>query len=93
MKTETRAWAQLQRHASAQLRPGFADRVVRAARAGAEAVPSLLSIFTLSAATAALCLLAVTLFNTSSRDKDESDFNLAGWQQIAADSEEFAVNL
>ena len=64
MKTETRAWAQLQRHASAQLRPGFADRVVRAARAGAEAVPSLLSIFTLSAATAALCLLAVTLLNT-----------------------------
>ncbi len=93
MKTETRAWAQLQRHASAQLRAGFADRVVHAARAGAEAVPSLLSIFTLSAATAALCLLAVTLFNTSSRDTGESDFNLAGWQQIAADSEEFAVNL
>jgi hypothetical protein len=93
MKTETRAWAQLQCHASAQLRPGFADRVVRAARAGAEAVPSLFSIFALSAATAALCLLAVTLFNTSSRDKAESDFNLAGWQQIAADSEEFAVNL
>jgi hypothetical protein len=93
MKTETRAWQQLQRHASAQLRPGFADRVVRAARAGAEAVPSLLSIFAVSAATAALCLLAVTLFNTTSRDTDESDFKLAGWQQIAADSEEFAVNL
>eukprot|EP01031_Cornospumella_fuschlensis_P048365 gene48365-59229_t len=56
MKTEPRAWAQLQRHAAAQIRPGFADRVVRAARAGAEAAPTLLSIFTLSAITAALCL-------------------------------------
>lgn len=93
MKTETRAWDQLQRHASAQLRPGFADRVVRTARARVEATPSLLSIFALSAVTAGVCLIAVMLFNSSARDTAESDFNLAGWQQIAADSEEFAVNL
>ena len=92
MKTEPRAWAQLQRHASAQLRPGFADRVVRAARAGAEAAPSLLSIFTLSAITAALCLAAVTLSNKQVQDTAERDINIAGWQRIAADSDEFAAN-
>jgi hypothetical protein len=93
MKTETQAWADLRRHASAHLRPGFADRVVRTARAGAEAVPSLLRIFALSAATAAICLLLVTLAGDAARDAAENDFNLAGWQQIAADADEFAVNL
>lgn len=92
MKTEPRAWAQLQRHASAQLRPGFADRVVRAARAGAEAAPTLLSIFTLSAVTAALCLAAVTLSNKQAQDPAEREINIAGWQRIAADSDEFAAN-
>lgn len=92
MKTETQAWADLRRHASTKLRPGFADRVVRAARAGAEAVPSLLSIFTLSAVTAALCLAAVTLSNQQAQNAAERDVNIAGWQRIAADSEEFAAN-
>jgi hypothetical protein len=32
MKTENQAWRSLQAHASAQLRGGFADRVLRAAR-------------------------------------------------------------
>lgn len=91
MKTETRAWSQLRRHASSQLSPGFADRVLRAARAGAEASPSLMSLFALSAATAAICFAAVTLYSTSSHDATERD-NIAGWQRIAADSDEFAVN-
>ena len=92
MKTEQSAWAQLQRHASAQIRPGFADRVVRAARAGAEAAPSLLTIFTLSAVTAALCLAAVTFTHKRAQDAEEREINIAGWQRIAADSEEFAAN-
>ncbi|MBC7366276.1 MAG: hypothetical protein H7343_05595 [Undibacterium sp.] len=91
MKTETRAWNHLQRHAASQLNPGFADRVLRAARAGAEAAPSLLSIFALSAATAVLCFAAVTLYSASSRDSAERD-SIAGWQRIAADSDDFAVN-
>ena len=32
MKTEDHAWHSLQSHAAAQLRPGFADRALRAAR-------------------------------------------------------------
>jgi hypothetical protein len=32
MKTEDHAWRELQRHAAAQLRPAFADQVLRAAR-------------------------------------------------------------
>lgn len=32
MKTEDQAWRDLQAHASAQLRSGFADRAIRAAR-------------------------------------------------------------
>jgi hypothetical protein len=66
--------------------------VVRAARAGAEAAPSLLSIFTLSALTAALCLAAVTLSNKRVQDPAERDINIAGWQRIAADADEFAAN-
>jgi hypothetical protein len=92
MKTEPRAWDQLRRHASAQLRPGFADRVLRAARAGVEAAPSLLTIFTLSAVTAALCLAAVTLTNRRAQDAQERENNIAGWQRIAADADEFAAN-
>ena len=92
MKTNPRAWDQLQHHASSQLRPGFADRVLRAARARAEAAPSLFSIFAVSAATAAICFAAVTLYSTTSQNSAERDLNIAGWQRIAADSEEFAVN-
>jgi len=32
MKPESPAWRQLEKHAAAQLRPGFADRVMRQAR-------------------------------------------------------------
>jgi hypothetical protein len=37
MKTEDQAWRDLQAHASAQLRTGFADRALRAARGPQEA--------------------------------------------------------
>lgn len=37
MKTEDHAWRDLQRHAAAQLRPDFAQRVLRAARGPSEA--------------------------------------------------------
>lgn len=37
MKTEDQAWRDLQSHASAQLRTGFADRALRAARGPQEA--------------------------------------------------------
>jgi hypothetical protein len=93
MKTESQVWTDLRSHAAAQLRPGFADRVVRAAQAGAKAVPSLTSIFALSAATVAVCFLAVALSGDSARDAAENDFNLAGWQRIADAADEFAVSL
>ncbi len=93
MKTETQVWSDLRRHAAQKLRPGFADRVVRAAHASAEAVPSLMGIFALSAVTATVCLLAVMLARDPVGDAAENDFNLAGWQRIAADAEEFAINL
>ena len=93
MKTETQAWSDLRSHAAAQLRPGFADRVVRAAQAGVKAVPSLTSIFALSAVTVAVCFLVVALSGDSARDAAENDFNLAGWQRIADAADEFAMNL
>ncbi len=37
MKTEDQAWKSLQAHAAAQLRPGFADRVLRSAHGPAAA--------------------------------------------------------
>lgn len=93
MKTENQAWSDLRSHAAAQLRPGFADRVVRAAQAGVKAVPSLTSIFALSAVTVAVCFLVVALSGDSARDAAENDFNLAGWQKIADAADEFAMNL
>jgi len=67
MKTEELAWKRLHEHAAAQLSPGFADRVLRKARA----------------ATAALCLVAVALYNAGS-SSDEAAQSLAGWSEIAA---------
>jgi negative regulator of sigma E activity len=73
-------WRQLDASAARQLRPGFADRVLRMARAAAE-VPSLSSHFALSAATAAVCLVAVVLVqDRSAQLADER--NLADWERI-----------
>lgn len=87
MKTEQRAWDQLRRHAAQRLSPGFADHVLRAARAASEAAPTFLSYCALSAATAAICLAAVALFSPADSDRDRS---LPGWQQIADEADDFA---
>jgi hypothetical protein len=90
MKPEDQAWVRLQEHGAAQLRPGFANRVLSAARAGVKSAPSLLGQFTLSAATAALCFLAVVLFHDQSIRNEESS-NLADWQQIASATDEASL--
>lgn len=88
-ETEAAAWQQIQAQAAAQLRPGFAQRVLLAARSITE--PTFLSHFALSAATAAVCLIAV-IFVHQRTTSDEDARNLAGWQEIASEAQEFAVN-
>lgn len=78
------AWQQLQDHAAGQLPLGFADRVLRAVRTE---FPSWLGQLALSAATAAVCLVAVVyLHDRSTRLADER--TLADWRQLAAESQE-----
>jgi hypothetical protein len=83
MKPENQAWDQLFARAAALLHPDFADRVLRAARAGVGAAPSLLSQFALGAATAAICFLAVAVFKVQSAH-EEDNRAIADWQQIAS---------
>lgn len=83
MKPETHAWTALNAHAAAQLRPGFAQRTLEAARVVA---PSLASHIIFSLATAAVCLTAVFVVQSRITAR-ETARNLAGWQQIAAESE------
>ena len=79
-------WSLLQARGAAELRPGFAERVLRAAKAATD-IPSLGSHFALSAATAALCVLAAMYFHQSSvADADER--NLAEWRQVVAAAED-----
>ena len=74
-------------HAASQLRPGFAERVLRAARVAAE-VPSLLSQLALSAATAAVCLAAVVLVqDRNALQNDER--NLADWENIVLVAQDY----
>jgi hypothetical protein len=98
MKPESYAWHRLREHAAKQLRPGFAGRVLRpgfaqrvllAARAVTE--PSFSSHFALSAATAAVCLVAVVFVHQRSTSLEDAR-NLAGWQAIASEAQELAVN-
>lgn len=87
---EARIWNDLEEHAVAQLEAGFADRVLRAVRA-ALPMPSLSSQFALSAATAALCLIAVVYVH----DRDtriENERNLASWQQLAAEAQDIDLS-
>jgi hypothetical protein len=83
MNPEPHVWQQLQSHAAQRLRPGFADRVLRAARAGIEAAPSLLSQFLLCAATAAACFVGVALYQAHNSNSDNAR-NLADWQDFAS---------
>jgi hypothetical protein len=88
MNPEDRAWTLLHERAAAQLSPGFAQRVLVAARAVASA-PSILGQFTLGLATAALCFLAVTLYQ--SQRSSEENHNLADWQQITSATDEASL--
>jgi len=75
------AWLRLRETGAARIRSGFAGRVLAAARR-IPGVPALLDQFAFSAATAAVCLVAVVLAHSLSvRIEDER--NLAGWQQLA----------
>jgi hypothetical protein len=86
---ETRTWASFHTHAAAQLSSGFPDHVLREARARAIAVPSLLSQVAISAATAALCFLAVAIVDART-SRATAASNVADWQQIVSASEELA---
>lgn len=80
------AWRELQSRAAAQLRPDFADHVLRCAQPAALPVSPFAawvsSPFTVSAATAALCL-AVVVSVHSHTTKVASDQHLADWQEIS----------
>ena len=84
MKPESYAWTALDDHAASLLRPGFAERTLRAARAIA---PTFASQCILSAATASVCL-AVVLFVHSHVTENEMQRNLAGWEQLALETEQ-----
>ncbi|HEY4988319.1 MAG TPA: hypothetical protein VII09_00855 [Opitutaceae bacterium] len=90
MKPEPLAWKRLQDHAAAQLSPGFPDRVLRAAREHAS--PLFVAQFAMCAATAALCLGAVILFNARSTAADDAN-SLAGWSEIASQANELEQGL
>jgi hypothetical protein len=83
MKPESQAWSALDDHAASLLRPGFAERTLRAAR---QVVPTFFSQCMLSAATASVCLLIVFLVH-SRVTANEMERNLAGWEQLALEAE------
>ena len=89
---DAEAWKQLQGRAAAQIRPGFAARVLRAARALPSNVPSLFDQFAFGAVTAAICLIAVIVVHARST-RLENERNLAGWQQLADETQDLDVNL
>jgi len=84
MKPESDAWRALNDHAVSLLRPNFAELTLRAARAVA---PTFFSQCILSAATASVCLLVVFLVH-SRVTADETARNLAGWEQLAVETEQ-----
>lgn len=83
MNPEKYAWMALEEHAANQLRPGFAQRTVAAAR---HVAPTLASQVLISLATAAVCLTAIYMVDTHLTNL-ETARNLAGWQQVAAEAE------
>jgi hypothetical protein len=70
--------------------PGLPDRVIRSARAYSS--PILVSHFAMCAATAAICLVAVALYDARSSGDDDAQ-SLAGWNDIAAQAGELEPGL
>lgn len=87
MKPESTAWHALHEHAASLLRPGFAERTLRAAR---DVAPTFASQCILSAATAAVCLTIIVFVHTRVT-ANENARNLAGWEQIALESEQLSL--
>ena len=90
MKTENKAWALLREHAAAQIAPGFPERVLQAARAAAS--PLFIAHFAMCAATAAVCLVAVALYNARISG-DENAQSIAGWGEITAQANDLEQGL
>jgi hypothetical protein len=87
------SWQQLQAAAAAQLRrPGFPERVIRAAREFPGNVPSLFGQFALGAATVAVCLAAVVAVHSRTAHVDE-EIALAGWQKLAMEVQDLDQGL
>lgn len=84
-ESESHAWRLLQEHAAAQIRPGLAERVLRAAREIAG--PSPFSQLAFGAATAALCLMAIAWFQDH-HAQGERQQSAASWQQVSLATDE-----
>lgn len=88
------AWRALQDRAAAQLRPSFADDVLRAARNSAateESASWFASPFTISAITAAVCLSAVCFLHAYSTNA-ETRQHLEDWQEISLQTASLGIN-
>jgi len=83
MKPESYAWRALHEHAASQIRAGFAERTLRAAR---DVAPTIASQIMLSLATATVCLVALFAVHWH-LTAQETARNLAGWQQFQAETE------
>jgi hypothetical protein len=90
MNTEDKAWMQLREHAASLIKPGFADRVLRAARA--RPAPLFVAQFAMCAATAAICVAAVAIYG-SRLSTDQDAQNLAGWNEISAQASDLEQGL
>lgn len=91
MKTEDKAWNSLFMQGASRIRPGFPDRVLRATRAYTSS-PLFVSQFAMCAATAAVCLLAVALYNNRSSVEEDSR-SLASWNDVADQAGELDTSL
>jgi hypothetical protein len=80
----------LREHASSLIKPGFADRVIRAART--RPAPLFVAQFAMCAATAALCVAAVVIYG-SGTSSDQNAQNLAGWNEISAQANDLEQGL
>jgi hypothetical protein len=90
MKTENEAWALLRDYAGARIRPGLPERVLRAVRAGTS--PLFVSHFVMCAATAAVCLVAVALYDARV-SSDDSAQGVGGWGEIASQASDLEQGL